>query len=222
MLKSILVGFGSAFLLCAMALAQDVKPPLFAVKSDHGAVIYHNEPGNKFAFEIPGKEIKGGLTPMNTFRFAVDGQIINIRFAKVEDISGAKKTTNPVEILQAHQKWETDFQSKISGGNLPLEAGGIEVVTVQSSEKLAANFWVITSPEADKSGNDRQCFLATVVGNKILVLSAPLKQNEDKQILHSYLTGILKSLEFAKEEPKKTMLALPARTTKKKNVRQQK
>ena len=217
MLKSILFIFVTTFVLSASALAQEVMPPLFAVKSEHGAIIYHNEAGNKFAFEIPGREIKGGLTPMNTFRFAVDGQIINIRFAKVEDISGAKKITNSGEILQAHQKWETAFQNKTSGGNLPLEAGGIEVVTVRSSEKLAANFWVITSPEADKSGNDRQCFLTTVVGNKILVLSAPFKQNEDQQILHSYLTGILKSLEFAKEEPKKTMP--PGKPAKTKNVR---
>ena len=217
MLKSILFIFVTTFVLSASALAQEVMPPLFAVKSDHGAIIYHNEAGNKFAFEIPGREINGGLTPMNTFRFAVDGQTINIMFARVEDMSGDKKTTNPVEILQAHQKWETAFQSKLSGGKLPLEAGGIEIVTVRSSEKLAANFWVITSPEADKSGNDRQCFLATVAGNKILVLSAPLKQNEDKQILYSYLTGILKSLTFAKEEPKKTLP--PGKPAKTKNVR---
>ena len=98
MLKSILFIFVTTFVLSASALAQEVTPPLFAVKSEHGAIIYHNEAGNKFAFEIPGKEIKGGLTPMNTFRFTVDGQTINIMFARVEDISGDKKTTWPALI----------------------------------------------------------------------------------------------------------------------------
>src|SRR5215210_397506 len=127
-MKNFLLPAFVVFLFACSAFAQKTvivpaEPPQQStmVKTAKGVLVFWNEPGNNFTFEIKGRKI--GPLPGGQLRFQVDGQYLEIKTlekaAFLKEINKSGLTDK--ELLDAYRQWETDYIGQTLGAKLNVE-----------------------------------------------------------------------------------------------------
>jgi hypothetical protein len=182
----------SATFLSAQEKSQSVVMPIASIKTADGYLFVYNTPFRSFTIELKGKEVtpaKDTQIPM----FFVDGRLVQIITVDIQHfVASNKPDANEEDTLEAHKIWESDYLATQYGEKLKLE-----------SEKLVLNniktlFWGFKRPSANESF-DRDYFLSTVFGTKVLALSSPIKPSEFVAEYRSLLTGIMSTIKISSQ-----------------------
>jgi hypothetical protein len=103
------------------------------------------------------------------------------------------KVTNSETTLDLHKKWESDYlQNDIFKKKIDLKT---EKIAIGDRKML---FWGFDRP-SDNTVYDRDYFLTTVVGNRVVVLSSPIKPGESVADYKKLLTDIFSTIKVQNE-----------------------
>jgi hypothetical protein len=200
--------FAMAF--CCVALAagsvyavQCAAPgSLNLVKANDGTgfIFYPSRSYGDTVFVLPGKEFrKDAEAPQGTVQFFVDEihyQLLTT--PKSQFISGDQSADDPT-ILARHAQYEYQFVLK-AGGRLTEfeELGNRNKPADGGNPAFAFKLWLLKDPK--ESSGARQYYLATVVGDEVLCLSAIVMGPAYESQVISAFTKVASSLQFVPSE----------------------
>jgi hypothetical protein len=167
-----------------------------AIKTASGYMLVWNQPGNCYTIEIKGKNVK--QTSQDQIFFAVDGKFIQIvttaydSFYKAE----ANKAADQKAILEAHRDWEIRFRENENGVGTKLE---VQSTWHQLDNGRNAILWEFDNPLRPGQTVKRQIFLATVKGDRVLLLNGGTTDGINKSDVINMLLATMSSLKASSE-----------------------
>ncbi len=175
----------------AQSKADAVVIPNASIKTADGYLYIYNTPIRSIMIELKGKEVtpaKNTDMPM----FFVDGKLVQIVTVDIQNFVSGKQVASLDETLEAYKTWESDYLGEQYGQKLKLESEKVAIGDVK------ALLWGFKRPSSN--GNfDRDYFLSTVFGSKILSLSSPIKPSESVAEYRSLLIQIMSTLKASSQ-----------------------
>lgn len=175
----------------AQGKADVVAIPTASIKTADGYLYIYNTPVRSIMIELKGKEVtpaKNTDLPM----FFVDGKLVQIITVDTQSFAAGKPGAGIDETLEAHKIWESDYLSEQYRQKLKLDSEKVAIGDVK------ALFWGFKRPGSNQSF-DRDYFLTTVFGIKLLALSSPIKPSESLAEYRSLLTQIMSTLKVSSQ-----------------------
>jgi hypothetical protein len=175
-----------------IAHAQGKQMGSAAILTDDGALFVRNDSDKSFMIEIKSKNFKT-LTAGNNPAFLLDGKLVQVVIVPLDNFMEGVKGAGDDKILDLHQKWESDYlQNEMYRAKFSVE-----------SEKTSANdrkllFWGFKRPGMAKE-YERDCFLTTVIGNRVFGLSSPVRPGESVADYKKLLLEIFSTLKVSDE-----------------------
>ncbi|HEV7644995.1 MAG TPA: hypothetical protein VGO50_13705 [Pyrinomonadaceae bacterium] len=167
----------------------DVVIPTASIKTADGYLYIHNTPVSSIMIELKGREVtpaKNTNMPM----FFVDGKLVQIITVDIQSFTGDKPAASVENTLEAHKIWESDYLGEQYQQKLKVESEKVAIGDVK------ALFWGFKRPGSNEN-YDRDYFLTTAFGIKLLVLSSPIKPSESVAEYKSLLTQIMSTLKVS-------------------------
>jgi hypothetical protein len=191
-----LIFFAALLLLPAAELsaqnkAETVVIPTASIKTADGYLYIYNTPIRSIMIELKGKEVtpaKNTNMPM----FFVDGKLVQIVTVNIQDFTGGKPAGGVDETLEAHKIWESDYLGTEYGQKLKVESEKVSIGDVK------ALFWGFKRPSSNESF-DRDYYLSTLFGSKLLMLCSPVKPTESVADYKNLLTGIMSTIKISSQ-----------------------
>jgi hypothetical protein len=150
------------------AQAQGKSTGSFSIFTGDGYLHIVNGSDVSFMIEIkakPIKAVKAGDNPA----YDLNGTLIQVVLVPFENFMPSGKATDSDAILELHKKWESDYvQNDIYHKKIDLK---VEKLSVGDRKML---FWGFERPSL-KDEYDRDYFLTTIIGNRVVGLSSPIK-----------------------------------------------
>ncbi len=212
--KSIALIFLISF-VCVKVQAQNIEYGYSAIKTESGILLVHNDKDYSLTLEVKAKEINP--IESQNMMFSADGQVLqvlrveNSKFIKPN--ADAKTSPTDKDILQAHKIWESDYLNEV----LKVDSKAkpeikFEFVTVNGDR--TALYWEYPMP-ASYTEVSKQLFLSTVVGQKVLIIGAPIKIGATRQDVKDIMLKLISTLKISKTPYDVNVLAEEIRKGKK-------
>jgi hypothetical protein len=175
----------------AQGKADVVVIPNASLKTADGYLFIYNTPVSSIMIELKGKEVtpaKNTNVPM----FFVDGKLVQIITVDIQSFTGTKPAASVEETLEAHKVWESDYLGTEYGQKLKVES---EKVAIGDTKAL---FWGFKRPSSNQDF-DRDYYLSTLFGTKLLMLCSPVKLSESVADYKNLLTGIMSTIKVSSQ-----------------------
>jgi hypothetical protein len=199
---------GICLLICLLTItcvAQDFDNGRFSIPTGESVlVIFNFKDKPSFALEFAGKNFRPLKNDEANVMFALNDYLFQVLSLDVSSFCSAqeKDKLSPREVLLKHKSWELNYVSQVM--NEQLSARG-DFVSLPS--KREALFWSFLLPEKLKADVRTQAFLSYSLGERVLVLSASVLQNQSTDTAKSLLIDSLGTLRVSTNPIKVLALA---------------
>jgi hypothetical protein len=166
-----------------------------AIKTADGYLLVWNEPEIHFTISIQGKEVKAMNSTEHVF-FSVDGMAFQVQCVAVGQFlkEAEKQGLNELQILAAHQDWESKFiESSLLGKKLEVQSTPQKLP--DGSEAL---LWRFKMPEGISTEVKAQMYLTMVRAGHVILLNGSVPENTDESAVQKLLMNSAATLKLSR------------------------
>lgn len=186
MRRALAVAFACIMFGAHLARAQDTG--IFGITTQSGMLLIWNQPEDHFTVEIPGKQI-AKLPGTDHFFFSVDGVVVQVGTAGVEQFAPTSSGTDAQSVLVAHRDWEVAYIREALGASFDVTSESVDLGAVGKGL-----LWSYAMPRGVKTEVKRQLYLTVFAGDGVILFNGAVTAEADERRVRELLVAIASSL----------------------------
>lgn len=158
------------------------------IKTKNGFMIIYNFEKSKFTIRIEGDDARPASQP---YVFFVDNRALQITIVDIKDIDGLDTCKTNTDSLVRHMSYELDYLSGVLKNKLEITSK--ELLNISSGTFL---FWYFSLPKELNAELEKQFYLTTIIGDKLIMLKTASERKEKVKDLKDYLEKYSSTIKY--------------------------